>query len=126
MLSKESYAGHEFQGRMAGFTPPNLEIPSKRIRGGRLPPGKILGFPELSISKKFDVFHVTLNNFLLPNRGVIFLISPGIEIVRSENLELRHGISRILLVFGEIIVYLYKMIKDLKNIKCGKSSHSGN
>ena len=66
--------------------------------------------------KKFADFRITLGNFLRSIRGDSLPILPGIESVRSENLELSRRNSRILPVFSEIIVYLHKMIMDLKDI----------
>ena len=59
-------------------------------------------------------------NFLLPIRADNFLNG-----VLSENLELGHGISQIFPVFGKVIVYLSKMIVDLKKYQLWKSTYSG-
>ena len=44
--------------------------------------------------------------------------------VQSKNLEINPDISHTLLIFGEIKVYLCKIIMDLKNINCRKNSYS--
>ena len=77
--------------------------------------------------KKFADFCVTLDNFLLPILDDSFpILYQELNTVRSENSELSHGILHFLPVFGEIIVYLCKMVVDLKNINYGKISYYGN
>ena len=113
----------------------NLEIPSKRItRAGDSRSEKflvirkfLLIWTKLPVSKKFSDFHVTLDNFLefmvifyCWSEVIFFQFYLKLNAVPSKNSQLSHGISGIFLIFCEAIVYLNKMIMDLKNINCGE------
>ena len=93
--------------------------------GGRLPPRKILGFPEIfafikrnSCFRKIRRFSCNAYYFLVSvafscrSEVLVFRFSQELNAVRSENSELSRRISRILPVFYEILVYLRKMIVD--------------
>ena len=100
----------------------NLEIPAKRIVRERD-----------SHREKFADFRVTLYNFLVPvvisfcwSEVIVFWFCSKLNAIWFENSELNHKISQILLAFCKILIYLHKMIIDLKNINCRKSSYSSN
>ena len=89
---------------------------------------------KFPISEKFANFHVMLDILLV---SIVISYSQSEVIVfkfyqvlknagRSEYSELSRRISRILIVFSKIIVYLHKIIVDIKNMNCRKSSYSGN
>ena len=144
--------GVQFQDRMMEFAPQKFRnLVEKNCEGKRLLVWKVsfccffrnFCFYEtkLPISEKIADFRVTMDCFLLSvvisycrSEVIVFRFLTGIDEVRSENSELSSGISRILPVFGEIIVYLCKMTVDLKNINgrfqswrhyCHFANHTG-
>ena len=113
----------------------------KNHKSGSLLPWKIFGFPEFFafmkrnslFAKKFTNFRVTLASFVVSvvisycqSKVIVYQFYQEWNAISSKNSVLHWKILHILLVFNEIIVYLCKMIKNLKNINCGKSSYSGN
>ena len=125
------YAGLEFQG---GICAQDLEIPSKRIKSaGDSPPEEFLIFQEIFAfmkwnSEKFANFCAMLDNFLVFVvifypwlRVIVFQFYKELNAVQSDNSKLSCKISHILPVFSAVIVYLHKMIINLKIINCKKS-----
>ena len=138
------YGIHKVRAWISGWVgrihPQNLKIPSKKSWGRETPALKNPVFWKLlflrnktSHFRKICWFSLTLDSFLVSVvisycrlEVTVFQSYQKLNAVRSKNLELSCGISHILLVFGEITVYLCKMIMDLKNINCRKNSHFGN
>ena len=131
-------------GRDGGIRALNLEIPSKWIVwAGDSRPKKFSAFwkflllwnetPRFRKIRQFSCnagqFFSLCDNFLLQNCRLevyVFQFYQELNAVRSKISELSRRISHILPVFGEIIVYIRKMIVDFKNINCGKRSYSSN
>ena len=79
---------------------------------------------------KFTDFRGTSDNFLV-SIGISywqseFLFYLELNAVQCEKAELSQGISRILPIFGEIIMYQWKIIVNLNNMYCKKSPFTGN
>ena len=114
--------GLEFQD---GIRVQNLKIPLKKNHnGGRLPPCKILSFPEIfAFMKRHYLFTKNLPIFMQCWTISYCLLIGGdsfLNAVQSENSKHSCGISCILPAFGEIIIYSCNMIVDLKIINCEK------
>ena len=120
---------------MAGFAPKIYKSRRKESRRRESPGQKISWFlgnfcfyeTKLPFSEKLADFRVTLNNFFVSmliswywSEVIVFRFYQEMNAVRFENSEVSQGISRILKVFGKIIVYLRKMIVGLKNVNCKK------
>ena len=126
------------QGTM-GFMPKISKPHSKESQGWETPAQKNSRFSgnfcfykiELPIFKYFAHFCVMLDNFLVSmvisysrSKMMGFRFYQVLNVVWSENSELGLWLC-VLLVFGKM-VYLCKMIVDLKGTIYRKSSYSGN
>ena len=115
----------EFESGMAGFTPKIQKFCQKKSREWETFAlknsqfGENFCFYEIIFLKNICV---TLGNFLIigvisycRSEVIIFQFYQEMKAVQSENSELSHGISCILLVFNKVIVYLH-IILDIKSI----------
>ena len=140
MLATIAFFIDKFQDKIVDSHTKFRNSVEKNHASGKFPPWKNLFSgnycfyeTKLPTSEKAADFSVTLYNFLVSavisycgSEVIVFRFYQKLNVVRSENSELSRGISWILPVFGKIIVYLLKMIKNLKNINCRKNSYFSN
>ena len=88
----------------------------KNCEGRKLPSRKILRL--LCNTGQFLLVSIVVS--YCRSEVMFFQFYQKLNVVPSKNSEISRAISCILLFFCEIIVYLSKMMMDLKNINCGE------